>query len=56
MSTRRLSPKPPAKKCKQCGVEKALQGRDDGLGRNCGTHLDAAKKKMDDARAAKKSA
>lgn len=45
---RRLSPKPPAAKCKQCGVEKAKPERSDGLGKNCGGHKDAAAKKMAD--------
>lgn len=45
---RRLSPKPPAAKCKQCGIEKAKPDRPDGLGVNCGTHKDRAAKKAAD--------
>jgi hypothetical protein len=37
---RRLIPKAPGPKCKQCGVERAQAGRKDGLGRNCGDTLD----------------
>lgn len=43
---RRLSPKPPAGKCKQCGVELAKPERTDGLGKNCGIHKDKAAEKM----------
>lgn len=39
-SRRRLNPKPPAAKCKQCGHEKAMHGRPDGLGRNCAHYRD----------------
>jgi hypothetical protein len=45
---RRLNAKPPRAKCKQCGVEKATDGRKDGLGKNCGTHKDAGLKKKKD--------
>jgi hypothetical protein len=45
---RRLSPKPPAIKCKQCGVEKAKVDRADGLGVSCGTMKDRAAKKAAD--------
>lgn len=42
---RRLSPKPPGRKCKQCNKERAHPGRIDGLGISCGTHKDRAQKK-----------
>jgi hypothetical protein len=45
---RRLSPRPPRAKCKQCGVEKSIEGRADGLGKNCGGHKDAATAKQAD--------
>jgi hypothetical protein len=47
MSSRRLHPKPPAKKCKQCEVEPAIIDRPDGLGRNCGTHKDRGIRKAE---------
>jgi hypothetical protein len=40
MSGRRLRPKRPAAKCKQCDKELAIPDRKDGLGKNCGTHKD----------------
>jgi hypothetical protein len=51
---RKLSAKPPGAKCKQCSNEKALPGRPDGLGRNCGTHKDLAQKIAADHAATKR--
>jgi len=42
---RRLSPRPPATKCKQCGVEKAKVDRADGLGESCARVKDQAVQK-----------
>lgn len=50
-SRRRLSPKPPAAKCKQCGVEKAIPGRKDELGRSCAHYRDFGIKQMSEAKA-----
>jgi hypothetical protein len=34
----------PKPKCKQCGTEKALPSRNDGLGQSCGTYKDKSQK------------
>jgi hypothetical protein len=48
--------KPPPPKCKQCKIEKAIPGRPDGLGINCGTFKDRSSAKIEKDRAAKAKA
>ena len=52
MTTRRRNiQRPPPPKCKQCGVEKSIIDRADGLGKNCATYKDQSLAKARKAKA-----
>jgi len=48
----RLKPQGPHAKCKQCGVERAIATRADGLGKNCGEWKDRGLKIAEERRKA----
>jgi hypothetical protein len=45
---------PPKAKCKQCGVEAAIPGRPDGLGKSCAHYRDTSAQKAAGHKAAVK--